>query len=82
MSQSELPAVVPEAGSRRQSPISFPEGGRVEQAGGWEQFAIHSGPQLPHLIPRVMPVTLAGTGRVKCGAYPWSGLGSTSVLIN
>lgn len=30
-----------------------------------EQFTIHSGPCLPHLIPRVMPVTLVGTGKMK-----------------
>lgn len=59
-------------------------GRQVEQV---EQFTIHSGPGLPHLIPRVMPVTLVGTGKMKYNTvllvyYPWRGLGSTSVLIN
>lgn len=71
--------------SRQQGAFcNLSHGRQVEQV---EQFTIHSGPGLPHLIPRVMPVTLVGTGKMKFDAirlvyYPWRGLGSSSVLFS
>lgn len=56
--------VVPQrASSREQFPISFHE--RTCRWNGWDSFHDPLWPRLPHLNPRVMPVTLVGTGRVK-----------------